>query len=105
MTNKIGHTYYSGNTLNPRAEVLVQVGIPACDVPPKEIRAWSLAYSGVPPTEFVRVSDAINGADRFIPTTVWDGTRHESIDAMIRSYVAKQGPSTATPGGILPGGR
>jgi hypothetical protein len=110
--DRIGHTYFSGNTFCPKQETLEAVGIEACDVPAAELRWWSLAYSGAAaPSVFVRVSEIVTVGlssvvrARHIPTDVWDGTRFDSADEMVRVYVSRQGPVHDLPGTRLPGGR
>lgn len=110
---RIGHIYYSGNSYNPTREELLAVGVDACDVPAVELRGWSVAYSGAtPPATFVRVHEVWDegavrrfGPVRHVPTDVWNGTRHESHDAMIAAHVASQSPASPWAGAQLPGGR
>lgn len=108
---RIGHVYFSGNSYAPTRDVLLAVDVDACDVPAGELRGWSFAYSGSqPPKTFVRVAAARDdvrkaGHVRHIPTEVWNGTAHESHDALIAHHVARQAPVHGLPGARLPGER
>lgn len=113
ITLTVGSVYYSGNATNANIEKLEAFNLTFLDLPEDKRPGFqTLARQhgkSVLEARFVLYSYTRVHDHNRAPTVcysfqdVFEMTRYESVDAMIRSYIESETPSRGLPGAILPG--